>query len=212
MNPTILREPRTVQHVKARDAYTRAFLRELGLARGSLGLGGSDELPLFAVAQHYGFPTTLLDFSYSFEVAAAFAQNNPGTAEFGVVFQLSRQEVANLANPFGAVGLTKEETDKIFAKVGLSSVPPLEVVSLPTVKRVTVQEGVFFSLRPDQVQALERDCIDRYYFRHGARPSQRLSALYATLFPEDQQLDKFVRDWKSRNLTSNPRQRPEAEA
>jgi hypothetical protein len=213
LQPTILRDPRTVQRVKARDFYTRAFLRDLKLARSSLNLPGDDELPLFAVAQHYGFPTTLLDFSYSFEVAAAFAHDNTSAAEFGVVFQLSRTEVENLANPFGAIGLTKAATDAIFARVGLSSVPPLEIVSLPTVKRVTVQEGLFFSLRPDQVTALERDCIDRYYFRHSAEPNRRLSALYATLFPADDLLDEFVRDWTSRSpYSEEPWHRGETEA
>lgn len=200
LDPTILRKPCHPQEVQARERYTAQFIRDLGLARNSLGIPGGDELPLFAVAQHYGFPTTLLDFSYNYKVAAAFACNDATcSAEFGVVLQFSRREVEDLVNPFGAVGRTKAETDAILSKVGLTLVPPLEIISLPTVKRVTVQEGLFFSLRPDQVRALDRDCIDRYYFRHSPEHNRKLSEFYASLFPADDLLDEFVRDWKARH-------------
>jgi len=202
LQPTLLREPKTADLVAAREAYTRSFVEQLRLARKGLSLPGSDELSLYAVAQHYGFPTTLLDFSYSFEVAAAFANDNTSSAEFGVVFQFSRKEVDDLKNPLGAVGLTQDATDEVLAKVGLITIPPLTIVSLPTVERVKTQEGLFFSLRANQVMALERDCIDRYYFRHEVTPHPRLSLLYASLFPADERLDAFVLSWKAQHPSS----------
>lgn len=112
---------------------------------------------------------------------------------------MSFHELEDLVNPFGPVGYSKDEADALAGKIGLSLVPPASIVFLPTVKRVTAQEGLFFKLDRAQVQALDRDCVDRYYFRQASEPNAHLKALYESIFPGDELLDQFVEDWRKQH-------------
>lgn len=63
LEPSAIRDWNPPWDLKDRERYTDAFTRDLQAARHELNLPGDDPLTLFAVAQHYGFPTALLDFT-----------------------------------------------------------------------------------------------------------------------------------------------------
>ncbi len=99
-----------------------------------------------AVAQHYGFPTEFLDFSYSVEVAAYFATPSKD-GEIGVIYCLNYVFAQELA---------------------INRLPPLINEDLKCVPRIVSQEGVFLRCGPDSAPQLMETCTDRFYFRQSS--------------------------------------------
>ncbi|WP_162260237.1 FRG domain-containing protein [Terrabacter sp. Root181] len=78
LTPTLFRpqsdgRPLTVETLRKRVDTTRRFITVLRKHQGDLFGGPPSEDELLAVAQHYGFPTPLLDYTRSLSVAALFA-------------------------------------------------------------------------------------------------------------------------------------------
>jgi len=80
-----------------RTHSTQEFLSEMGCRQLELFGRELPESELLAIAQHYGFPTPLLDFSRSLRVAAFFATYDarklkPGDTQTGVIYHLKPAE------------------------------------------------------------------------------------------------------------------------
>jgi hypothetical protein len=73
LQSTLFRNARHIGTLQARLSMTERFLAELRPRQRELLGGPTDEPSLLAVAQHFGFPTPLLDYTRSATIAAFFA-------------------------------------------------------------------------------------------------------------------------------------------
>lgn len=114
---------------------------------------GYDSIEALAIAQHHGFETPLLDFSYSNRVSAFFASEAHLSDGIGVVHAVSTNEIKSLVG---------EKPSEKMSWLGDS--PFIIDREFRGLRRIHNQQGVFIqSLSP----ALLNDiAIDRYYFRH----------------------------------------------
>lgn len=110
--PTLFRAPANKSVIAERAAYTDAFIDAL---RHSSVLPHDilTDAELLAIAQHYGFYTPLVDFSWNMEVAAFFATQGNRAGEVGVIFGFNAKEYAAMRNPFLARGLAQRDADEI---------------------------------------------------------------------------------------------------
>lgn len=174
--PSLYRPPLDDATFKARKDYTDAFIKDLVAASARLGLPRLPHSEYLAIAQHYGFYTPLLDFTWNAEVAAYFATLDGERGEAGIIFAFSLSDYQGMRNPFAALGSSVEESDEIFKKAGMESLPDLELIELYNVPRIYEQEGLFIRVTPEKIETLLHECIDRFYFR------QRTNTLYAGNF------------------------------
>ena len=165
---TLLRAPKSGRALDVAELMQRINLTAdfISLARQrekQLFEGEIDEESLLAVAQHFGFPTPLLDFTESFRIAAFFAtlgaaRLREDDAAIGVIF-------FHTSPP--DKGLVSDRQDKI-SLVDLAGirVGTLHLIrpNLPHVDdRIQRQHGVFLAgYRARDLQAVS---IDRIYFR-----------------------------------------------
>jgi hypothetical protein len=171
LRPTLLRAggaaPSTGE-LATRMASTRRFVRALRARSDELFARPPTDLELVAVAQHYGFPTPLLDFTRAHSVAAFFAsfgaRDMPvGTSRVGVVYSLSPergatarlQEIAGL-NPFELAGVAPGAVTVVE--------PPLR----PEDDRPGRQQGAFVT--GHRLSDLRRLLTDTWYFHQ--RPGE----------------------------------------
>jgi hypothetical protein len=122
---------------------------------------------LLAIAQHYGFPTPLLDFTKSHRIAAFFATRRAKNLQkdeerIGVIYYLhpaiQRLEIQqNSSYDFGTFSLLDE------AKIRLGTLHIIEPNIADKENRIARQQGVF--LAGYQVRDLQNMAIDRFYFR-----------------------------------------------
>ena len=101
---------------------------------------------LLAMQQHYGFPTALLDFTYSLDVAIFFAE---GGGDY------LRDDA--ITPSLGAV----------YVIPSWACVDALLTTLPPGIMRPSLQRGVFIETSPDQRAALE---AHKYVFRHQDMP------------------------------------------
>jgi hypothetical protein len=164
MIPTLFRPPATPEIIDARKAYTEAFINDLVKNAGRMGLEDLYDDKLMAIAQHYGFYTQFLDFSWNFEVAAYFATKNSEHARLGVIYGYNIKEYEEMRNPFAVWGMTQEETDESLKSGGMIPLPISKTVEFSDVPRIYQQEGLFVEIRIEELEPFMHDCIDRFYF------------------------------------------------
>ena len=174
--PSLYRPPCDERTLKLRADYTEAFIDALGKQGRELGLGRLTDIQYLAIAQHYGFYTELLDFTWNAEVAFHFATATQ-SGKVGAIFAFSSGEYEQLRNPLSPLGSSREESDLLLKRAGMEPLPDLELVELYNVPRVFEQEGIFIRVAPDKVGTLVYECIDRFYFR------QRPNLVYGGNFP-----------------------------
>ena len=174
--PSLYRPPIDATTLKARQNYTDAFLDALQTESRRLGLTGLSDSEYLAIAQHYGFYTPLLDFTWNAEVAAYFATLGGQRGQIGAIFGFSLTDYQGMRNPFAALGLTVEESDETFKKTGMKPLPDLELIELYNIPRIYEQEGLFIRVSPENIETLIHECIDRFYFR------QRVAKVYEGKF------------------------------
>ena len=162
--------------LKARQNYTDAFVDALQKESRRFDLERISDSEYLAIAQHYGFYTPLLDFTWNAELAAYFATLDGQPGKVGVIFGFSLKEYQGMRNPFAALGLTLEDSDATLKNAGMETLPDLELVELYNVPRIYEQEGIFIRVSPAKIETLLHECIDRFYFR------QRPDIVYAGNF------------------------------
>lgn len=102
----------------------------------------------YAIAQHYGYGTDLIDFTTDIEVAAFFASDyekygKKDAAEKGVLWRISKFEKENLPDiveEFVVPRIKEKEILELFEKNGFS---PFFEVQIKGLSRLNNQKGVF---------------------------------------------------------------------
>lgn len=171
LDNTLLRStsiaPLNVQSLIERVQLTEAFLAELRKHQQKFFDAKLKEQELLAIAQHYGFPTPLLDFTKSHRIAAFFATLSArnlqkGEERVGVIYYLHPAtqglEIEHIS-PYdlGTFSLLNE------ARIRLGTLHIIEPNITDKENRITRQQGVF--LAGYQVRDLQNMAIDRVYFR-----------------------------------------------
>ena len=175
--PSLYRPPFDGKTFNVRKKYTEDFVNDLQKKTRKLGMRNLTDLEHIAIAQHYGFYTSLLDFTWNAEIAAYFATEGIQQGEVGILFAFNAKEYKEMRNPFAALGTSVEDSDKILRGAGMETLPELEIVELYNIPRIFAQEGVFINVTPEKVETLLHECIDRFYFR------QRKGLVYKGTFP-----------------------------
>lgn len=166
--PTLYREPCTPTEIQQRQVKTRSFVDALRSHAAPLGLDKATDDDLLAIAQHYGFPTAHLDFTFNVEVAAYFATStNPTRATVGVIYGFNVSEYRQMRNPFSLFGTSQEQAEKRMRSHGITPLPPLRTIQLTNVPRVLQQEAVFLEMHEEHVDTVMHNCIERFYFKQG---------------------------------------------
>lgn len=164
MIPTLYRPPATPEIICQRQAYTETFINDLVNDAGRLGLENLYDDKLLAIAQHYGFYTTFLDFTWNYEVAAYFATKATEDSRIGVIYGYPIKEYEEMRNPFSVWGMTQEETDEVLRSHGMTPLPISKTVEFGDVPRIYQQEGLFVEVRIEEVETFLHNCVDRFYF------------------------------------------------
>jgi len=174
--PSLYRPPLNDAILKSREDYTDTFIAALQAKSTQLGLTRLAHSEYLAIAQHYGFYTPLLDFTWNAEVAAYFATFGGQREQAGIIYAFSLTDYQGMRNPFAALGSTVEESDNTLKQAGMEPLPDLELVELYSIPRVYEQEGLFIRVTPAKIDTLLHECIDRFYFR------QRTGMIYTGNF------------------------------
>jgi FRG domain len=207
LSPSLFRPggvlPPDVGTLLKRIELTEAFVRELrGRASELLDAGPSDE-ELLAIAQHYGFPTPLLDFTRSFAVGAFFATHRMiGSSDeaIGIVYYI-KQTRAEFAAERGLRSRLNVGAFSLLdaARLRFGDVHVIEPRLRDVDNRISRQRGVF--LAGYQVRDLQQVSIDRLRFRQRPGeifedPSRGITA--AKLLPPDSPIEILARDVRAR--------------
>ena len=199
LESSLLRPPADVGNLTDRACTTETFLRLLRRRKSEVfGHEPSDE-ELLAVAQHFGFPTPLLDFTWSLRIAAFFATLGANTPGVGVIYSLPSPGRWRLErDPGEPLGLA------LLPALGLR-VGALQVVE-PNLRdddnRIARQRGLFvagFSARD-----LQQVAIDRIYFEQQPGyvfedPRRRITRDH--LLPEGTLLSKLAEEARTRRAS-----------
>jgi hypothetical protein len=182
LTSSLYRQPSDDEVLAARREYTEAFVSDLRRNGHRYGLDRISDTDYLAVAQHYGLYTVLLDFTWNVEVAAYFATAGATSGKIGVIHAFNAKEYQQMRNPFAALGSTIEISDETLRGAGMEPLPDLEITELHNVARIHAQEGLFIHVRPESIETLTHNCIDRYYFR------QRVDCVYSGVFAHKKHL------------------------
>ena len=174
--PSLYRPPIDDSILKERQNYTSSFIDSLKEEARRFRLERLSDAEYLAIAQHYGFYTLLLDFTWNAEVAAYFATMGGQPGKVGAIWGFNYKEYQEMRNPFAALGLSLEESDEAFKDGGLEPLPDLEIIELYEVPRIYAQEGIFVRVTPEKMNTVMHECIDRFYFR------QRQGIIYSGRF------------------------------
>jgi hypothetical protein len=204
LESSLLRPPKEGAALDVRELTKRIHLTSHFLSaakkREAEYFGGTiDEHSLLAVAQHFGFPTPLLDFTESFRIAAFFAtlgaqHLESGDATTGIIFYNTsplEQQLA-LTDRGDALGLHE------LAGVRIGSLRVIRPNLPDADDRIRRQKGVFIAgYRARDLQAVS---IDRVYFRQqrGVTFQDPKSGVSKDiLLPDNTALSELARDVKN---------------
>lgn len=163
LRPPTDRRRLDVQTLVGRAEATEAFVRKLRTQQSTLFGKELDERSLLAIAQHFGFPTPLLDFTRSLRIAAFFAtlaaRNLHGNEPVcGVIYHIDLETKQRIESPGEELGVPLLEILDI-------SIGELEVVEpdIPSEDdRIRRQQGIFIG--GFQVHDLSGFAVDRILF------------------------------------------------
>ena len=150
---TLLRGDPSPDELDRRLSRTFAFIEALCKHdQGMKARGEADDpdpfLELIAVAQHYGLPTHLLDFTTDIRTAAYFASNNAKEGGIGSILILHMAQYKKLQGPPGS---------PYGSQVTASAPNP----------RIARQHGLFIAGHDKLIFSDPRtDLLERYLFRH----------------------------------------------
>ena len=151
------------------------------------------EIELFAIAQHYGFSTHLLDYTTDPRVAAFFAAPGGLTlGKYGEIHMVVRTDLESFQNPLLPLGASSRESERLMKRhkdfVGRMAV--VEVKGIPRIERQ--QARFIWDASPG---ALRRNFLDRYYFvQHPSLGYADKEGVITVdyLFPKDDPIQQFV--------------------
>lgn len=205
LTPSLYRPPVDETIIGKRCEYTKRFLRALSnQARiqisPSLGPHERSDDEQIALAQHYGYPTHLLDFTCSSHVAAFFATHGrPMESMIGVIYCLNQREWSTFENPFSCWGLSQSESEAILLEKGLHPAPPIRIIEPIYLPRIKLQNGLFVAVEKLGFNLLEV-LIDRFYFVHSPGLVYQVPPYTeASLFPFDDSIADFAVGWRINN-------------
>ncbi|RYZ02582.1 MAG: FRG domain-containing protein [Myxococcales bacterium] len=144
--PGALRHRRAAKRAAALDLFDR--FRERALSKLASPPGLDDNLQWAGIAQHYGLPTRLLDWTTKPFVALHFALEHPD--EDGAVYMMNPTELNRAADPRHH-GVLSGSKDRLVAEkyLGLGAtlqpggLPPIAIRPLWNCPRIEAQDGVF---------------------------------------------------------------------
>jgi hypothetical protein len=150
-------------------------------------------MELLAIAQHYGFPTNLLDYTTDPQVAAFFAaQGGPMQGKYGEIHMVVRNDLESFQNPLSALGVSNKGAERLMKRHNdfIGRVAVVEVRGVPRIER---QRALF--IWDASAGSLRRNFLDRYYFIQYPNvthldPGGLIGADY--LFPKDDPIHEFV--------------------
>jgi len=205
LTPSLYRSPLNETEVNRRCEYTKRFLCALSKQARiqispSLEPHKRSDDEQIALAQHYGYPTHLLDFTYSAHVAAFFTTyGRPIESRIGVIYCLNQQEWSTFENPFACLGTTQPESEALLLEKGLHPAPPIRIIDPVYVPRIKLQKGLFVAVEKQGFNLLEV-IIDRFYFVHSpGLVYQAPTFTEASLFPFDDPIADFAVGWRISN-------------
>lgn len=163
LRPSADRRRLDVQTLVDRAEATNAFVRVLRKQQSTLFGKELDERSLLAIAQHFGFPTPLLDFTKSLRTAAFFATLEARTFQgkeplCGVIYHIDLEARDHIGRPGERLSVPLLELLDI-------SIGELEVVEpdIPSEDdRIRRQQGIFIG--GFQVHDLSGFTVDRILF------------------------------------------------
>jgi hypothetical protein len=160
--------PLDLEELHRRLSLSHLFLARLREKQEELFGARLTEHDLLAVAQHFGFPTSLMDFTYSFRTAAFFAtldagKMGEGDTRIGVIYaldyepELGRESLSG--DPGDAIGLDIHELAGVYE----GSVERIEPQIPSEDDRIGRQQGLF--VRGFSARDLRKVRLSAYYFR-----------------------------------------------
>jgi hypothetical protein len=200
LDPTLFRPPPggsgpDVKTLLDRVEATRRFVDLLRQRQDEFFARCPVDDELLAVAQHYGFPTPLLDYTRSMAVAALFATMGAGGAgpipEVGVIYFMDARR--------GELGLPPEEEEhpafslRTKAQVRIGDVQLIEPALDDADDRIARQAGLFLS--GFETSHLKTIAIDRIFFRQIAGEvyeDEAVGATRAQILPDHSRLAELA--------------------
>jgi hypothetical protein len=155
-----------VAELLRRVELTSDFIASVGQRSTELFGKQVNEDSLLAVAQHFGFPTPLLDFTESLRVAAFFATQKPARLEgadqpIGVIYYIYSADQKHTQS-----GVAEDNPLAQWAGIRLGSLHVIRPEIPDGDDRIRRQQGVFVGgYRARHLQAVT---IDRIYFKQRA--------------------------------------------
>jgi len=205
LSPSLYRSPFDEAIISRKREYTSRFLCALSnqariQVSPSLGPHERSDDEQIALAQHYGYPTHLLDFTYSSHVAAFFATHGrPRESRIGVIYCLNQKEWSTFENPFACWGLSQSESERILLEEAMHPVPPIRIIEPIYLPRIKLQKGLFIAVEKQGFNLLEV-IIDRFYFIHSPGLVYQSPPFSETnLFPFDDPIADFAVGWRITN-------------
>jgi FRG domain len=207
LEPTLLRSGAAgldVAELKRRLTITEDFLEELRKNQTEFFRLPLDEDSLLAIAQHFGFPTPLLDYTRSFRVSAFFASQaasvlNEKDEAIGVIYYHFRPPDDSFS---GRGGDIRTSTPNLAQLAGMR-VGTLRVITpnlMDSDNRIRRQQAVFVDgYRARDLQAV---AIDRLYFRQHSGvvfEDPRNGISRENLLPEHTALSKLADEVRRRH-------------
>ena len=184
---------RAIEGGQSQDFLEQRLERFLGWARTESSLNYLAEPvnrdQLFAVLQHYGFPTTYIDFSTDPGVAAFFASDYnkepPKSGDYSVIYCLNTTDLMRFYDEH----ITPCDSTK---KVNIVS------VNVDNLWRLQVQAGHFLSVNHKWYEIYDMDCIVFPWTGYPSFPSRK------HIYPEDcsaleSLLDKYLKEEEKEN-------------
>jgi hypothetical protein len=193
LTPSALRYPREEDRqtaLKLMSEFKR--VAEIKLDRPP---GPADELKWAQIAQHYGLPTRLLDWTESATTALYFACLKPDSD--GIVFVLNPVDLNRRSDPLNSSILDPQHDEKLILRYLKSGPRPAKNGNLPrainpvwTSERLILQKGVFtlhgswFGLDKGKISSLVAILILKEFKGKLMSQLQRVGVDEMTLFPE----------------------------
>lgn len=205
--------PLDIDTLYNRLQLTNGFLAELDKRQRDFFGAQLQDNELLAIAQHYGFPSPLLDFTRSFRVAAFFASLDArklkdSDQQIGVIYCLkpmhSELRLDNEENLEAALGI---ENFRLIRETGirLGKWLYIEPDIADEDNRIARQKGVF--IEGYQVRDLRQVAVERiYFYQHPGEVFEDRAARITEeiLLPDRSQVNELAKEVKGRFKSSAP--------